>query len=332
MPLTREAYTRYRLIDERLRRLPEPRLDELVDYVCEYLDRPLSSRSIQRDIQDMRYNQSLKLEAPIFFDRKTHTYRYTDSDYSIHHLPVTSDDLHGLEFAISILDQFKQLPAIHEFEEAIKKIAETVRFNKQSRGEQRIIQFDRPNSYRGIEYIEPVVKAIREQRRIRLQYQKFDDEAVKEHIVEPYLVREFKSRFYLLGNTASGKQHKVKTFAFDRFVELQVTDTTFEGSPFDSEKYFENVYGITEGTGKAESVLLTFAPMQGKYVKSQPLHHSQRIVKETDTAYSVSLEVLPNTELVMQLLSYGANVKVLKPASLAKSLRAELKKAADQYK
>ena len=331
MPFNHDAYTRYRLIDERLLRRPEPRLEDLIDYIGEHLDRPVSRRAVQRDIQDMRYDQSLKLEAPIIFDRKTHTYRYTDDNYSIHHLPVTADDLHGLEFAISLLDQFKQLPAIHEFEEAIKRIAETVRFNKQSRGEQRIIQFDRPNSYRGIEYIEPVVKAIREQRRLKLQYQKFDDEAVKEHTIEPYLVREFKSRFYLLGNSASGKQHKVKTYAFDRFVDLQVTDTTFEGSPFDSEKYFENVYGITEGTGKAEAVLLSFAPMQGKYVKSQPLHHSQRIVLETDTEYRVSLEVLPNTELVMQLLSYGANVKVLKPSSLANSLRAELKKAADQY-
>jgi predicted DNA-binding transcriptional regulator YafY len=205
-----------------------------------------------------------------------------------------------------------------------------VRFNKQSRGEGNIIQFDRPNSYRGIEYIEPVVKAIREKRRIKLSYQKFDEQSAKEHIIEPYVVREFKSRFYLIGNVITGKTQKVKTYAFDRFVSMQVTDVTFSGGEFDSEKYFQNVFGITEGD-KAETVLLSFSPTQGKYVQSQPLHHSQQVVKETDTECRISMQVMVNTELVMQLLSYGSGAKVLKPASLAERIKSELKKSIEQY-
>ena len=331
MPLNRDAFTRYRLIDERLRRKPHPTLEDLIAHVSEHLDKPVSKRTVQLDLQEMRYSQSLKFEAPIIFDRAAKSYSYSDGGYSINNLPVTADDLHGLEFAISLLDQFKELPAIKEFEEAIMKIAETVRFNKQSRGETNIIQFDRPNSYRGIEYIEPVVKAIREKRRVKLSYQKFDDQSTKEHIIEPYVVREFKSRFYLIGNVITGKTGKVKTYAFDRFVSLQVTDTTFEGGDFDSEKYFQNVFGITEGDSKAETVLLSFSPTQGKYIQSQPLHHSQQIVKETDTECRISLQVMINTELVMQLLSYGAGVRVLKPASLAERIKTELKKALEEY-
>ena len=331
MPLNRDAFTRYRLIDERLRRKPNPTLEELIAHVSENLDKPVSKRTVQLDLQEMRYSQSLKFEAPIVFDRAEKSYAYSDAGYSINNLPVTADDLHGLEFAISLLDQFKELPAIKEFDEAIRKIAETVRFNKQSRGEGNIIQFDRPNSYRGIEYIEPVVKAIREKRRIKLSYQKFDEQTAKEHIIEPYVVREFKSRFYLIGNVITGKTHKVKTYAFDRFVDMQVTDITFEGGEFDSEKYFQNVFGITEGNGGAETVLLSFAPTQGKYIQSQPLHHSQQVVKETDTEFRISLQVMVNTELVMQLLSYGSGVKVLKTASLAEKIKSELKKCIAQY-
>ena len=331
MPLNRDAFTRYRLIDERLRRKPNPTLEELIVHVSENLDKPVSKRTVQLDIQEMRYSQSLKFEAPIVFDRSYKSYAYSDAGYSINNLPVTADDLHGLEFAISLLDQFKELPAIKEFGEAIMKIAETVRFNKQSRGEESIIQFDRPNSYKGIEYVEPMVKAIREKRRIKLRYQKFDDQSTKEHIIEPYIVREFKSRFYLIGKATSDKTAKVKTYAFDRFVDIQVTDITFSGGEFDSEKYFQNVFGITEGDSKAETVLLSFSPTQGKYVQSQPLHHSQQVVKETDTECRISLQVMINTELVMQLLSYGAGVKVLKPASLAERIKSELKKSVAQY-
>ena len=331
MPLNRDAFTRYRLIDERLRRRPHPTLEDLIAHVSEHLDKPVSKRTVQLDLQEMRYSQSLKFEAPIVFDRTAKSYSYSDSGYSINNLPVTADDLHGLEFAISLLDQFKELPAIKEFEEAIMKIAETVRFNKQSRGESNIIQFDRPNSYRGIEYIEPVVKAIREKRRVKLSYQKFDDQTTKEHIIEPYVVREFKSRFYLIGNVITGKTGKVKTYAFDRFVNLLLTDTTFSGGDFDSEKYFQNVFGISEGDSKAENVLLSFNPTQGKYVQSQPLHHSQQVVKETDTECRVSLQVMVNTELVMQILSYGSGVRVLKPTSLTERIKTELKKALEEY-
>jgi len=332
MPLNRDAFTRYRLIDERMRRRPYPTLEQLIMHVSENLDKPVSKRTIQLDLQEMRYSQSLKFDAPIIFDRSTKAYEYSDKGYSINNLPVTADDLHGLEFAISLLDQFKELPAIKEFGEAIMKIAETVRFNKQSRGEESIIQFDRPNSYKGIEYIEHAVKAIREKRRIQLSYQKFDDQSTKEHTIEPYVVREFKSRFYLIGNVVSDKVPKVKTFSFDRFVNLHVTDTTFEGGDFDSEKYFQNVFGISEGDNKAESVLLSFSPTQGKYVQSQPLHHSQQVVKETATECRISLQVMINTELVMQLLSYGAGVRVMKPSSLVSRVKGELEKAIEGYK
>jgi predicted DNA-binding transcriptional regulator YafY len=331
MPLNRDAFTRYRLLDERLRKKPHPTLENLIEHVSENLDKPVSRRTVQLDIQEMRYSQALKFEAPIIFDRAAHSYYYSDATYSINNLPVTADDLHGLEFAISLLDQFKELPAIKEFEESIQKIAETVRFNKQSRGEDKIIQFDKPNSYRGIEYFEPLVKAIREKRRVKLQYRKFDDEAVKEHLIEPYVLRESRGRFYLLGNVIEGKSEKVKTYAFDRFVDMQVTDKTFDGKAFDSDKYFQNVYGITEGAGKAETVILSFTPVQEKYIQSQPLHHSQQIIKETKTECRVSLQVMVNHELVSQLLSYGANVKVLKPQSLAQKIKDELKNSLVQY-
>ena len=138
MPQNRDAYTRYRLIDVRLRKRPYPGLEELMEYISQNLNRPVSKRTLQFDLQEMRYNQSLNFNAPIYFDKKERTYRYTDENYTIHNLPVSADELHGLDFAISILDQFKHLPAIKEFEEAIHKIASTVKLNKEGKGQQEM--------------------------------------------------------------------------------------------------------------------------------------------------------------------------------------------------
>ena len=332
MPLNREAYTRYRLIDARLRKKPYPTLEALLDYVGESFDKPVAKRTLQLDLQDMRYNQSLNFNAPIEYNRAEKTYHYTNPDYSIHNMPVTAEDLHGLDFAISILDQFKQLPVIREFEDAIMKIADTVRYNREQKGEEKVIHFDRPNTYQGIEFVELVVRAIREKRRLRLQYRKFDEVTTKEHFIEPYLVREFKSRFYLIGNAVSAKGDKVLTFAFDRVVDLQLTDKTFDGKFFDHEKFYQSVFGITAVEGKAENIELSFVPTQGKYILSQPIHHSQKLLKETAKEIRLGMSVSVNHEFVMQLLSYGANVKVLKPASLAKKIQDETKAMMARYK
>ena len=152
MPQNRDAYTRYRMIDVRLHKKPHPHLEDLIEYVSEGLDKPVSRRTVQLDLQEMRYNQSLNFNAPIVYSKKDRTYCYSDEGYSIHNLPVSADELHGLDFAISILDQFKHLPAIKEFEEAIHKIASTVKLNKEARGESDHIQLDKPFIIKGIEF------------------------------------------------------------------------------------------------------------------------------------------------------------------------------------
>src|ERR1043165_1801308 len=105
MPQNREAYIRYRLIDVRLRKKPYPDLEGLLEFLSEKLDKPVARRTVQLDLQEMRQNQNLNFNAPIVYDKAEKIYRYSDPEYSIHNLPVTADELHGLDFAISILDQ-----------------------------------------------------------------------------------------------------------------------------------------------------------------------------------------------------------------------------------
>ncbi len=321
MPQNRDAYTRYRMIDVRLRKKPHPHLEDLIGCLSEGLDRPVSKRTVQLDLQEMRYNQSLKFSAPIIYDKKEKTYRYSDETYSIHNLPVSADELHGLDFAISILDQFKHLPAIKEFEEAIHKIASTVKLNKEARGESDHIQLDKPFIIKGIEFVEPILKAISERRVLSFSYQKHGSDLVSQNLLEPYLIRESKNFWYVIGNGISKKDHKILTFALDRIVDLQITEQTFSDDKIDRKNFYKNVLGVTVGGGSPEKVLLSFSPQQGNYIKTIPLHHSQQILKDNKTELRISLELVVNTELKMQLLSYGDKVKVIKPQKLADEVR-----------
>lgn len=331
MALNKDAYSRYRLIDARLRKKPHPHLEELIDHVNQKLGIKVSKRTVQLDLQEMRYSAALNFHAPIVYNKSEKTYRYSEPKFSISNLPVTADELHGLDFAISILDQFKHLPAIKEFEEAIKKIGSTVKLNKEARGESDHIQLDTPFIIKGIEFVEPILKAISERRVLKFTYQKHGSDEISQNFLEPYLIREAKNFWYVIGKRTNKGEDKILTFALDRIQDMQLTEEVFSETKLDRKNFFKNVVGVTMGEGKTEKVLLSFAPLQGKYIKTIPIHASQEIVEETKTELKVSLAVVINHELKMQLLSYGENVRVLEPKKLAEEMKEIAKKMVKVY-
>ncbi|MFN8287192.1 MAG: WYL domain-containing protein [Chitinophagales bacterium] len=331
MPLNRDAYSRYRLIDTRLQKKPYPTLEDLISYVSEHVDKTISKRTLQLDLQEMRYNQALGFNAPIAYNRAERTYHYADPEYSINNLPVSADELHGLDFAISLLDQFKHLPAIKEFEEAIMKIASTVKMNKDARGESDYIQLDKPFVIKGIELVEPILKAISERRVVKFTYQRHGSDTASQILLEPYLIRESKNFWYVIGNGISKKDHKILTFALDRIQDLRLTEQTFSDEKIDKKNFYNNVLGVSIAEGKPEKVVLSFAPMQGKYIKTIPIHHSQKVIKDTDKELRISLELVINTELKMQIMSYGDKVKVISPAPLVEEMKGLAKNLSKLY-
>ncbi len=335
MPKNKDALSRYRWIDERLRnkRLPKPTLDALIAYVSEKMDATISTRTIQKDIQDMRQDPELNYMAPILYERSSGTYRYEDESYSISNIPIEEADLQGLEIAIGILEQFRSLPVVQQFEDAILKIAASLKMNRQSLEHKGLIKFTRGAAqYKGAEHIPEIVDAIKNLEVIRIAYQSFDRNEPKEHWVEPYHLREYQHRFYLIGKSQKAKGGTLLTFALDRIVQLWPTSKHFDEKNFDDASYYRNAIGITVLEGEPENVVLSFTPHQGKYIKSQPLHSSQQLLDDTPQECRISLNVVINPELQMMLLSYGANVKVLEPARLVQKMAAEAAAMKELYK
>jgi predicted DNA-binding transcriptional regulator YafY len=335
MPKNKDALSRYRWIDERLRnkRQPRPTLDDLIKYVSEKMDTDISMRTMQKDIQDMRSDRELNYMAPIEYDRKTKAYHYTDENFSISSIPIDEADLQGLEIAIGILEQFRSLPVIQQFEDAILKIAAGLKMNREALENQGMIKFSRTNQYKGAEHIATIVDAIKNLEVIRIAYQSFGRNEPKEHWVEPYHVREYQHRFYLIGKSQKAKEDgALLTFALDRMVDIWPTNKHFDKKNFDDASYFQHAIGITVPGGEPEQIELSFTPLQGKYVKSQPLHPTQQTTIDNEQECRVTLNIVVNHELLMLLLSYGANVKVLQPATLVQRIAEEAKAMTKLYK
>jgi len=101
---------------------------------------------------------------------------------------------------------------------------------------------------------------------------------------------------------------------------------------FDSAAFFKYSFGITQvHDAIPERIRLLFTPYQSPYIISQPLHPSQRIVAQTENGLEISLELYITQELIMSILSFGKQVTVLQPASLAKQIQSTIKEMAANY-
>ena len=174
----------------------------------------------------------------------------------------------------------------------------------------------------GTEYIFGLIHAIKNRLILKITYQKYYEDSITNREVEPYALKEFKGRWYLLSK--DNKDDYIKTFALDRIKELEVTKKKYTyPSGMNPNDYFKNCFGIiTSDESSLSEIVLSFEPFQGKYIKSYPLHESQRILADNETELRIRLYLYETHDLIMELLSYGDNVTVIEP----KSLIAEIKK------
>lgn len=331
----KNAIARYRLIDNLMtnKQKKPPTLSEIVDYVSEKLGTSVSVPTIQNDIYDMRYDEGLGFFAPLVYDKARRGYKYEDEQYSINKLNVSDEELQGLEMAISILEQFSNVPAIKLFDDAIQKIALSVKYSREKALQSDILLLDRPKRYLGIEYLNDIVEAIRNKNVIRLSYLPFNKEQAKKHTLHPYFIKEYNGRMYLIAKDIDPiKSAKFLTFAFDRIQDVVVLSATFIEENLNANTYFHSTIGISMHGDAPQHVELQVLPNQLNYLISQPIHHSQKILKQNKNGAVISMEVVINYELISLILSMGKNVKVLKPKSLAFDIKKQLGEMLEMYK
>ncbi|MBP6455529.1 MAG: WYL domain-containing protein [Chitinophagaceae bacterium] len=330
----KNAYARFRHIDARLtmKQKTAPSLQELVDFVSDRMEMTISVSSIQKDIYAMRFDSKLGFDAPIEFDRKRRAYYYTDEKFSINNIPLSEEDLQSVEMAVGLLEQFKNIPAIKVFDEALSRISASVKQSRTQQEKNKIVITDRPRRYLGIEFMQPIADAIREKHIMRLAYLPFNKNDIRKHQVHPYFIKEYQGRMYLIAKDIHPtKEAKFLTFSFDRIQDVVSTRQVFEEEQIDQENYFKSALGISMKDQKVEKIILHFNPAQKKYLQSQPLHHSQQIIKDTAKTFAISLELIVNYELKTLLLGYGNDVEIIKPLSLRNELITSIKEMQKIY-
>jgi predicted DNA-binding transcriptional regulator YafY len=315
----KNPYLRYRIIHTCLsnRQKKYWSVEALIEKLAAH-DLPVEKRSVIHDLEVMRHDDRLAYHAPIAFDRAEKGYYYTDPHFSIDQVPLTEEDLQALTLAANILHQYKSVKLVQQFEGMVDRLSKVVNHLKQPPNN-KLIAFENTPYYKGRDFFDVVLKAITDQQPLRISYQKFDGTKNDEHILHPYFLKEYRGRWYVLGYSEA--RHYIITLGLDRFVKAEGANVAFkENKTLKPKEYFQHTLGITLGKGPVEEIELWFSRAQAPYIKTQHLHHTQKTVREDENGLVISLRLIPNPELTQLILSYGPEVKVLKPLSLKENI------------
>lgn len=185
------------------------------------------------------------------------------------------------------------------------------------------------NRYVGSENFYPILRAIRESRTVGFDYRNIRTGTVRHHKVEPCFLKEDQMRWYLVGRSERGD---MTVYGIERIDNLEITDERFERlSGLDGAALFRDCFGIWDDpSAPVEEVILKYDALDGAFLKSVPLHHSQTILEDTAEQFRISLRIKITNDFVMALLSRSRSLEVIAPAHLRERVRSIFASALDR--
>lgn len=334
MPANRNALIRYKTIDKCLQnKFKSWTLDDLIEacsealYEYEGIDKGVSRRTVQADIQLMR-SDKLGYNAPIVvIDKKYYT--YNNPEYSITNIPLSEHDLLKLNETVDFLKQFKGFSHFKELDGLVQKFEDHVYSQKTNNNP--VIDFEKNEDLKGLEFLDVIYQAIINKRCINITYQSFKARFPDTFEFHCHLLKEFRNRWFVLG--IKNRRASILTLALDRIIEVERSQVSYiEKLDFNAKDYYKNAIGVTVSEKlPPEEVKLFVSQKHAPYVLTKPLHHSQKLVKKEQAGIVISLNVQHNFELEKEILGFGDGMKVIAPERLRRSIRNRLNDCLDMY-
>lgn len=167
----------------------------------------------------------------------------------------------------------------------------------------------------GDKFLAPIIEALRDEYAIQITHQGFGKAYPSTYLVEPYCLKMFKQRWYMLANTP--ERGRTLVYALDRILAVEPTKRKYKlPDDFDAEAYFMNTYGVTEMEGKPQEVKISVSASQANYLRTLPIHPSQQEIEHNDEESIFRFFIVPSYEFCQELRKYGSELEVLSPEPL----------------
>ena len=190
----------------------------------------------------------------------------------------------------------------------------------------RIILEDVPS---GRYYLEIITSAMRDNHQIVIDYEDFFGNTIQGLKINPYFIRLFKRRWYVMALVLPEKE--IHRFGLDRIKHIEVLDAKFsypkDFSPLD---YYTDYFGVFHDA-KPQTIRLKAYCEKPNYLRSLPLHHSQREI-ESKAEYAIfEYKIAPTYDFIQEILSHGDQMEVLSPDAFRQQIKAIIQEMHDFY-
>ena len=335
MALNKNAYARYCVIDYCLtERTFLPSKKNILKKIADQLGE-ISVRQLEYDFNHMGMEP---FNAPVesFRSGNRHLYRYINPQHTLHKFRLPDSTLNQIEDSLNILNQMKGAPFIEPMldflEENLSK-----HNRKFSKATHPAVMFDENTELKGLEYFRIIYESIIHQKVLQITYREFGKDSSNTFIISPYLLKNYNQRWFLFGKNHSYPNPKrIWNLPLDRIEKInQANDKEYRNIEFYNwRQHFNEIVGVTFYEEKqAVRIKLKFSESRLPYVKTKPIHSSQKPCVDPETGESyLEIKVRPNRELIQKLLSFGEDLEVISPQEIKNEMIQHLEQALANYK
>lgn len=331
MPVDKQVLLRYQVLNDCFRNpYREYDIDDLVDACSEAMRRKLdmtagvSKRTVQNDIANLQLPPySIRLDET-FYRGKKRLYRYTDTNYSLPMYRMNDGERHKIQDAIYVLKDFEGEP-LYDWARTVLMQVEGGLLNETTKS---VVSFQTNPDLKGLNLFNELLQAILTKRVLKITYAPFGKDSYQERIY-PYHLKQYNNRWYLIAQAVG--YETFAHYALDRIESFEEIQMKYKEADVDFKEYFDDVIGVTVPADEPEDIIIKVTKKRYNYIKTKPLHMSQRVVEEGDDYAVISINVKVNNELEAQLLSFGSDVEVLSPTSFRARISEKIKAMDQKY-
>jgi len=328
MPVDKQVLLRYQVLNRCFRnKYREYTIDDLVvecNKALRKMDKPdVSKRTIQNDIAMMEADYHIVLNENLRQGRKR-LYRYADTDFSLSLFRMNDEERNKIDSAIDVLEQFDGEP-LYDWVRTILMQIEGGLFDGES---SPVVSFQTNLDYTGLSHFSKLLQAILTKRVLKLRYTPYGKSQITT-TVYPYHLKEFNDRWYLIAQAKGFDSYA--HYALDRIDDFEEVAIPYKEAAIEFDDYFDDVIGVTVPENDSEDVVLRIRKPRFEYIRTKPLHLSQRIMEENDDFSVIKINVRVNKELEALVLSFGNDMEVIAPTHFRERIAEKIKAMNHKY-
>ena len=289
------------------------------------LDIPANRKTIYDDLEELRL---FGLDILDMRQDRTVYYYLASREFELAELKLLVDSVQGSRFITE-----------RKSRELIKKLESLVSTHEARQLHRQVLISGRVKTMNESIYysVDKLHAAINSNRQIRFQYFQWNVRKETElrhggkwYHISPWALVWENNYYYLLGYDTEDEM--LKHYRVDKMLRLSLTDKPREGrEPFealDLARYTQSVFGMFQGE-RCEVLLLCKNELAGAIIDRFGKDIS--LIPYDEGRFTVRLAVEASQQFIGWVIGLGSGVKLLSPESMVETMRAEIRRLAEDY-